>query len=142
MGGQYEHANRDYKFGIHIYSLETKVGDGSVSFVKRKYILDGNHEGCLELRPKFGGVGEFDGQSMLVHFGGRWFLYTRANCGESGHRQVQVCVGEDLSNFSAFAYVSFAGVSIDADIYFAHVYRTDCGTMAAIFSNGRTAVER
>ena len=94
--------------------------------------MDGYHQDCLELRPKFGGVGEFDGQSVLVYFGYRLFLYTRANCGESGHRQVQVCVGEDLNSFEPFAYVSFAGVPIDADIYFAHVYRTDRGTMAAI----------
>ena len=94
--------------------------------------MDGYHEGCLELRPKFGGVGEFDGQSMFVHFRSRWFLYTRANCGDSGHRLVQVCVGNDLDNSSAFAYVSFAGVPIHADIYFAHVYRTNRGAVAAI----------
>ena len=133
VGGQYEKSRRNCKFGVCIYSLHRKVDGESMSFVNRKCIVDGYHEDCLELRPKFGGVGEFDGQSVLVYFGYSWFLYTRANCGARGHRQVQVCVGKDLDSFAPFAYVSFAGVPIDADIYFAHVYRTDRGTMAAIF---------
>ena len=77
-----------------------------MSFVKRKFIVDGYHQDCLELRPKFGGVGEFDGQSVLVYFGYRLFLYTRANCGESGHRQVQVCVSERIWTVSRHLLMS------------------------------------
>ena len=53
VGGQYEKTERNCKFGVWIYSLHRKVDGESMSFVKRKLIVDGYHKGCLELRPNF-----------------------------------------------------------------------------------------
>ena len=68
----------------------------------------------------------------MIYFKNKWPIYTRANCGNRGHRQIQVCTGHDLGNLGPFKFVSFVGVALDADIYFAHVYRTNHGTLAAI----------
>ena len=60
--------------------------DNVYSFEKQKYLVGGDHLGCLEFRERFNGVGEFDGQSTLIYFNDTWFLYTRANCGDRGYR--------------------------------------------------------
>ena len=141
IGGQYDDMERDFKNGIHVYSLNRLATNGTLAFMQRKHLFDGHHPGCLELRSKFRGVGEFDGQPTCLHFNNKWFVYTRANCAEKGHRQVQVCIGENLNNFSAFMYVSFAGIPLNADIYFAHVYRTTHGTLAAILPMAKPAAK-
>ena len=96
------------------------------------HLVNGHHPGCLELRPKFQGIGEFDGQNVVVFFNGKWFLYTRANVAARGHRQLQVAFGDQLDRFGPFTLVSFVGVPLDADIYFAHVYQTTEGILVAI----------
>ena len=133
VGGQYAEMERGFCFGVRLYSLESQVEGSPVVFKPLMLLADGHHAGCLELRPKFDGVGEFDGQSSMIYFKKQWLLYTRANCGVTGHRQVQVCVGTNLHQLEPFSWVSFAGVPVDADIYFAHIYVTTHQTVAAIF---------
>ena len=69
-------------------------------------ILDGRHPGCVERRDvraradfaKYlyeGGVCEYDGRLSLVHFGGEFLLYARANLAASGRRHVQVTRSRD-----------------------------------------------
>ncbi len=132
VGGQYDESQRNCRRGLHIYSLEAPDESSVYSFKQRSFLIDGHHKGCIELRPKLQGIGEFDGQSALIYFKAQWFLYARANCATKGHRQVQVCVGEKLSSLGEFKYVSFAGVPLCADVYFAHVYRTQHDTLAAV----------
>ena len=51
-----------------------------------------------------------------------------------------MCVGEELRSLGEFRYVSFAGVPLCADVYFAHVYRTQHGTLAAVLPMAETPV--
>ena len=140
VGGQYAQDLAGFKYGLQLYSLESGSSGTTPSFARRKHLVDGNHKGCLELRSKFKGVGEFDGQPALTFFKDQWFLYARANChADKGCRQVQACHGESLELMSEFKYVSFSGVPIDADIYFVHVYRTNHGTLAAVFPMAEAA---
>ena len=136
VGGQYDAEGRGFKFGVHLYSLEMLIYASGPSdnyyFNSRMLLVTGHHPGCIELRSKCKGVGEFDGQSLLIYFKDQWFLYARANCGEKGYRQVQVCQGAELDNLGPFKYVSIAGVALDADVYLAHVYSTEHGTLVAI----------
>ena len=134
VGGQFDDEARDFKRGVHVYSLEKHSNCPEWRFEQRKLLVGGRQPGCIELRPSRHGIGEFDGQSGLIYFKQRWLLYARANCGTKGHRQVQVCEGQELGHFGAFIYVSFAGVPLSADIYFAHVYRTTHDTLVAITS--------
>ena len=46
--------------------------------------------------------------------------------------RLSASVPTDLDNFSAFVYVFFAGDPICADIYFAHVYRTNRGAVSRL----------
>ena len=141
VGGQYDSGLRGFKYGLQVYALEIDNVSRMVSFVRRQLLVRGNHPGCLELRHKFKGVGEFDGQPCMIHFRGKWLLYTRANChAKGGCRQVQVCGGENLDRLGEFTYASFAGVPLEADIYFVHVYCTAHGTLAAIFPMAEKAV--
>ena len=96
----------------------------------------------MELRRLYSGIGEFDGQSTLIYFQRRWFLFARANCAEKGHRQVQACCGTQLDSFGSFSLVSFAGVPLDADVYFAHVYKTKHNTLAAIIPMAESATKK
>ena len=132
LGGQYDDAQRHFKFGLQIYALTKPTPKSNALFVQKKYLLGGMHPNCLELRRLHSGIGEFDGQSVLIYFHKRWLLFTRANCAEKGHRQVQVCCGNDLDSFGPFSLVSFAGVPLSADVYFAHVYKTAHNTLVAI----------
>ena len=72
----------------------------------KQLILDGRHPGCVERRDvharadfaKYlyeGGVCEYDGRLSLVHFGGEFLLYARANLAASGRRHVQVTRSRD-----------------------------------------------
>ena len=93
-------------------------------FQRVKVLVDGNHAGCIEARKKCGGSGEFDGQSVFVHFRNHWFLYTRANPRESGHRSVQVAIGKTYDELGPFQMVTFNTVPAGTDIYLPHMYVT------------------
>ena len=93
------------------------------TFSRIKFLIDGNHPGCLELRTKCGAAGEFDGQSTMVFHRNMWLLYTRSNGSpKGGCRGLQVCAGHSLSSFEPFDQVNFNGLPAHANIYFAHVY--------------------
>ena len=144
IGGQYDAAGRSFKDGLHLYSLIYSRGQlvgEALRFTRQRLLITGEHPGCLELRSKFNGIGEFDGQSQLIYFDGRWLVYSRANCGERGHRQVQVCVSSTPDNFHDCQWVSFADIPLDADIYFAHVYRTNANTLVAVIPLAHSATE-
>ena len=47
---------------INLFQIDERLRCHRATFV-----IDGNHEGVVELRPKFKGQGEFDGQSTLHH---------------------------------------------------------------------------
>ena len=61
IGGQHsispKLAGRD---GINLFQI-----DESLRCHRATFVIDGNHEGVVELRPKCKGRGEFDGQSTL-----------------------------------------------------------------------------
>ena len=61
IGGQHSSksqlAGRD---GIHLFTIDNKLQCKRATFV-----INGRHEGVVELRPKFQGQGEFDGQSAI-----------------------------------------------------------------------------
>jgi len=130
IGGQYYGAHHkrfrqslaNAYAGVSVYSLDTS----SYTWERRRILFTGDWPSCVEMRPKCGGAGEFDGQSSLVHFNGRWFAYTRANANPTyphqGFRAVQVTTGRTLASFGAFALVEFAGIPVSANIYFAHMY--------------------
>ena len=46
VGGQYAEGSRDFKYGVYVYSLEAK-NDNVYSFEKQKYLVGGDHLGCL-----------------------------------------------------------------------------------------------
>ena len=122
IGGQYHRGQYLQIFrGISIYVLEEDSAHlPHWSFLQ--VLVDGHHSGSIERRTKCKGVSEFDGQASLVYFKDHFLLYTRANCAESGHRQVQVCMGTTLSKLESFKLCSFSHTCMSDNIYFAHIY--------------------
>jgi len=122
IGGQYHRGQYLEIFrGISLYLLQEDPAHLPYwSF--SQVLVDGYHPGSIERRTKCKGVSEFDGQASLVYFKDHFLLYTRANCAESGHRQVQVCMGTTLSKFESFKLCSFSHTCMSDNIYFAHIY--------------------
>ena len=132
IGGQYHALGKYFSRGVFLYALTGESEREPLRFQRGRRLLTGHHRGCLELRRDRKGVGEFDGQNVLIYFRCKWFLYSRANCAQRGYRQVQVCIGDSLDSLGDCQWVSFAGVPLDADAYFAHVDRTDVMTLVAL----------
>ena len=115
--------NRAGHDGIFLYRLLRDEHGFQVS--RCQFLVDGHHNGVVERRMKCKGVGEFDGQSVLVYFSEAFWLFTRANaCATGGYRCVQVSRSTDLcgesSGFGEFSLVHFPLVPADANIYYAH----------------------
>ena len=123
VGGQHK-ATRWASDGIYLFGIEAR---GSWPFEFRayrcKFLVNGNHAGSMEKRKHKGDVSEFDGQSTLAYFAGRFILFTRANrAAEGGYRGVQYALSDDLSEFAPFVQVEFPGIPEDSNLYYAQPY--------------------
>ena len=117
IGGQFK-AGQNKFTGIHLVQLL----EHEKRWVVVRKLVDGHHPGCIELRPNFNDVCEFDGWSTMVWFRGEWRLYCRRNAGASGYRALQTCRAAALSQFGSFEQVHIRD-HVDADdIYFMHAY--------------------
>jgi len=91
--------------------------------------ISGGHPGCVERRPTFGGLCEFDGRVSLVERRGEVLAYARANTNAAGGgRGVQVARAADLfggSGWGPFELATFQGLGDPsrANVYFAAVAR-------------------
>ena len=102
VGGQFREASRRARMkqkwydGIWLYALREQLSE---MYAERLALLvDGHHPGCVELRKKCLGAGEFDGQSSFtwVPFLQKFLLLTRASRAEippGGHRGGQAACG-------------------------------------------------
>jgi hypothetical protein len=127
VGGQFRSAQdprgkQDKYDGIKLYVLRRWKSGNEHWWQAVMKLVDGHHPGCIDNRSKCKGVAEFDGQSSLTYFQGKYYLYARANPKEAGWRSVQVCFSEDLHNWGPFAYVPFQHVAQNSDIYFVNAY--------------------
>ena len=106
-----------------------------------RHLFSGMHPGCVECRHQCHGTCEFDGKLSVVHFRGRYLLYTRANLQrEKGGRFVQVTstAGDDPSGpWGPFQLLQIAGYSAAeaGNIYFAAVNKNpfDPRTLLGLF---------
>ena len=82
-----------------------------------RHMMSGWHPGCVDRRSNRStlsgalpaGACEFDGRLTLVHFRGRFLLYSRANLASHGQRFVQVASSSDLHAWSPFRLLHIAG---------------------------------
>jgi len=74
-----------------------------------KLVIPGNHGGCVEHRIMVSpGICEFDGRLSVNYFGGRHFLYARANTRRyGGGRHAQVAISQGGRHFGRFTLVKF-----------------------------------
>ena len=100
---------------------------GRTDRIVRTPIIDGHHPGCVEQRPEYAPVGQFDGKLSLARFQRRFYLFARANLKPlGGGRFVQVAVskGDDpTSSWGAWQLISIEGYKSDGpgNIYLAVV---------------------
>ena len=127
---------------------------GRVRWTTPSFALNGLHPGCVEERdpedfrylvertsPSRPGMNatracEFDGRLTLVHFGGEYLLYARANTGLRGQRFVQLTRSVDATAWSPFELISIDGYSYErGNIYFwaAQVNPVDHNSLVATF---------
>ena len=135
IGGEYRdptdpRGRSSHYNGIKVMGMTSCMPNNLWSMLEWKELhrlLKGNHEGAVEGRKKCirkadqVGIAEFDGQSALTYFKGRFFVYARSNPRERGFRTVQVCHGP-LNDLSPFQLCKFKGVPDASDIYFLHPY--------------------
>ena len=67
-------------------------------------------------------ISEFDGQSALTYFKGKFFLFARSNPKKAGYRSVQACSGKHIEDFGPFQLCHFGGLNYGYDMYFLHPY--------------------
>ena len=104
-------------------------------------LVDGHHPGCVDMRQKCAGAGEFDGQSSFiwVPFLRKFLLLTRANRAPippGGHRGVQGALGVPCEGrwvFEAFEQIRFPEVPDHSNVYFAHPYVLSSAVLALVF---------
>ena len=86
----------------------------------------GAHEGAIERRQKctVQGIGyaELDGQSTMIWFANKFWIFCRANRAAAGYRHLQMCDSDDGYVFSKFSQVHISTSPTDADIDLAHPY--------------------
>ena len=77
VGGQFKGDGRRKKSpgydGIFLYALRKFPSGYQVERVS--FLADGTHDGIIEKRKHFNGVGEFDGQSALIFYNGAFRLF-------------------------------------------------------------------
>lgn len=116
---------------------------GSSQWRSPRWLFNGTHRGCLERRSRFYasmahlGTCEFDGRLSLARFGGRLWLYARANVAEHGQRFVQATSSADEgATWSAFSLISISGYEMaQGDVYFFVVSANPAlpGSLLALF---------
>ena len=79
-----------------------------LEWARLAHLVRGDHPGQIERRYKCirrsdkKGISEFDGLSSVTCWRGRFYLYARSNPELGGHRSVQVCSGETLTELGVF----------------------------------------
>jgi hypothetical protein len=123
IGGLYDPRKRNND-GIFLLRLDAY----KVDWVRVRKLVDGAHPGCVERRPAFNGLCEFDGQPCMVWFAERWWLYARANLSaRGGYRAVQVASSVDGKTFGPFEPMQIEEHDAVNDIHYAQVYRAPGG---------------